>query len=220
MVRPAVESSSMKMKTAISVLLTVIQMFAPVIAASGDRASLQEATKPQVSAPASAPQCETTGTKKLTVACAYTPSLSVDANGETAPRIILNHAVISFVPSDESPLRVELGLTNDSGSKISDQRGVYLAIDDDKGENHMRRLLPHVDFTKLEPDRLSTFEETLLAPAFSPGRYVISIWIPSTVPSWKFQSRHNFLLSSIGVPDAATGLNHIAEFVVAPTKSE
>jgi hypothetical protein len=210
----------MKMKTAISVLLTVIQMFAPVIAASGDRASRQEATTPQVSAPASAPQCETTGTKKLTVACAYTPSLSADANGGTAPRIILNHAVISFIPSDESPMRVELALTNDSGSKISDQRGVYLAIDDDKGENHMRRLLPHVDFTKLEPDRLSTFEETLLAPAFSPGRYVISIWIPSTVPSWKFQSRHNFLLSSIGVPDAATGLNHIAEFVVAPTKSE
>ena len=39
-------------------------------------------------------------------------------------------------------MRVQLTFTNDSGSEIADQRTVYLAIDEEKGENHMRRSLP------------------------------------------------------------------------------
>jgi hypothetical protein len=65
-------------------------------------------------------------------------------------------------------MHVQLTFTNESGSKIADRRTVYLAIDDDKGENHMRRSLPHVDFTKLELDKPVTFQETLLAPHFLP----------------------------------------------------
>jgi hypothetical protein len=80
-------------------------------------------------------------------------------------------------------------------------------IDDDGGENHMRRSLPHVDFTKLEPGRLTKFQEELLAPAFSPSPYIVSIWIPSTDPSLKFDRAHNSLLSSNDGPDLATGLN-------------
>jgi hypothetical protein len=45
------------------------------------------------------------------------------------------------------------------------------------------RSLPHVDITKLEPGRLTMFQKTMLAPAFSPGPYIVSIWIPSTDPS-------------------------------------
>ena len=112
-------------------------------------------------------------------------------------------------------MRIQLTFTNDSGSKIADQRMVYLAIDDEKGENHMRRLLPHMDFRELEPGKLTKFQETLLAPAFSRGPYVVSLWIPSSDPSLKFDPAHNFLLSSNGVPDLATGLNQLAKFTVA-----
>ena len=202
---------SMKIKTAISVL-AVMQMLYPVLVSPHDFALLQEPTKPQ--ALRSAPRCEAIGTSELTMTCAYTAGSSVDADRRTTPRIILNSAVISFIPSDESHMRVELAFTNDSGSKIVDQRTVYLAIDDEKGENHMRRSLPHVDFTKLEPGKLTKFQETLLAPAFSPGPYIVSIWIPSTDLSLKFDPTYNLLLSSKGVPNPATGLNLIAEFTV------
>jgi hypothetical protein len=195
----------MKMKTAISIL-TLTRMLSPALAVPRALALQQAST--------SAPQCEAIGRSELTIACAYSASSSVDADSRAAPRIILNRAVISFIPSNESHMRVQLTFTSDSGSKIADQRTVYLAIDDKKGENHMRRSLPHVDFTKLEPGRLTKFHETLLAPAFSPGAYIVSIWIPSTDPSLKFDPTHNFLLSSNGVPDPATGLNQIAKFTI------
>jgi Domain of unknown function (DUF4832) len=203
----------MKMKMAISIL-TVTQLLSPVLAPPHNLVVLQEQTKPQASASASAPQCEAIDTNELTITCAYTAGSSVGADSRTAPRVLLNRAVISFIPSSESHMHVELTFTNDGGSKIADPRTVYLAIDDERGENHMRRSLPHVDFTKLEPGRLTKFQETLLAPAFSPGQYIVSIWIPSTDPSLKFDRTHNFLLSSKGVPDPVTGLNQIARFTI------
>jgi hypothetical protein len=160
------------------------------------------------------PQCETTGTWQITISCTYTASPAAGSVEGATARVVLNRAVISFIPSDESHMRVELTFTNDGGSKIAGQRMVYLAIDDERGENHMRRSLPHVDFSRLDPGGLMKFQETLLAPAFSPGTYVISIWIPSTEPSMKFNPAQNFLLSSNGVPDPATGLNQIAKFTV------
>jgi hypothetical protein len=202
----------MKMKTAISIL-TVTQMLSPMLAAPYNCALLQELTKSQASA--FAPKCETIGTNELTISCAYTDGSFVDADSRTTPRIILNRMMISLIPSNESHMRVELTFTNDYGSKIADHRTVYLAIDDEKGENYMRRSLPHVDFTKLEPGRHMKFQETLLAPAFPAGPYIISIWIPSTDPSLEFDPTHNFLLSSNGVPDPSTGLNQIAKFTVS-----
>jgi hypothetical protein len=109
-------------------------------------------------------------------------------------------------------MKIELTFTNGSGHKISDPRVVYLQIDDEKGQNHVRRPLPHVDFTKLEPGKPANFQETLLTPGFSVGNYFISLWIPSTDPSLKFDPAHNFLFSANGVPDRATGLNRIAKF--------
>jgi len=162
----------------------------------------------------SPPTRDTTGTNELTLICAYSAGSPVDADSRTAPRIILNRAVISFVPSNDSHMRVQLTFTNDSGSKIVDRRTVYLAIDDDKGENRMRRTLPQVDFTKLERDKPVTFQETLQAPAFSPGTYLISLWIPSTDPSFRFDPKHNFLVSSNGVSLPASGLNQIGKFTI------
>jgi len=200
------------MKTAI-LILTVIQSLSPVFAPLHDLVVPQQPTKPQASA--SAPQCVTIGVTELTITCSYTAGSSVGADSRTAPRILLDRAVISFIPSDESHMSIELTFKNDTGSKIADHRTVYLAVDDERGENHMRRSLPRVDFTKLEPGRLMQFQEVLLAPAFSPGPYIVSIWIPSTDPLLKFDPAHNFLLSSNGVPNPATGLNQIAKFAVA-----
>jgi hypothetical protein len=169
---------------------------------------------PALQASDSPPRCETIETNELTLICAYSAGSPVDADSRTAPRIILNRAVISFVPSNDSRMRVQLTFTNDSGSKITDHRTVYLAIDDDKGGNHVRRSLPHVDFTKLERDKPVTFQETLLTPAFSPGAYLISLWIPSTDPSLTFDPKHNFLVSSNGVTLPASGLNQIGKFTI------
>jgi hypothetical protein len=164
----------------------------------------------------SAPQCEIVGTSELSITCVYSPAEVGGADARSLPRVILNRAEISFKTSNESHMRVELSFTNDSGAQINEPRTVYLAIDDEKGQNHMRRPLPQVDFTKLEPGKPKKFEETLLAPAFSPGPYVVSLWIPSSDPSWKFDPAHNFLLRSAGVPDSVTGLNLVAKFRVGP----
>jgi hypothetical protein len=107
----------MKMKTAITIL-AVTQMLPPTWAVPRALALQEEPTKPRAST--SAPQCETIGTSELTITCAYTASSSVDADSRTAPRIILNRAVISFIPSNESHMHVQLTFTNDSGSKIAD----------------------------------------------------------------------------------------------------
>ena len=161
--------------------------------------------------PTGEPQCETKGTRELTISCKYSVT-AAPLQESTTPRIALNRALISFEPWDESHMHVELTFTNDSDKMIAEKRTIYLAFDDAKGENHMRRPLPHVDFTKLEPGKPMTFEETLLAPAFGPGTYSISLWIPSNDATLKFDRAHNFLLSNEGVPDTESGLNRIAKF--------
>ena len=176
---------------------------------------LQAGSKNGKASPA-APQCEIAETNQITIVCMFSPAATSSADARSVPRVILNRAEMSFKTSSESHMRIQLSFTNDSGGQINEQRTVYLAIDDEKGQNHMRRPLPQVDFTKLEPGKRTKFEETLLAPAFSPGPYIVSLWIPSSDPSWKFDPAHNFLLSSAGVPDAATGLNLVAKFKVGP----
>jgi len=114
-------------------------------------------------------------------------------------------------------MHVELTFSNESDAKIEEKRTIYLALDDAKGQNHMRRPLPHVDFTKLEPGKPMTFEERLLAPAFEPGIYSISLWIPSNDAALKFDPAHNFLLSNEGVPNTESGLNRIADFTATPS---
>jgi hypothetical protein len=201
------------MKTAVLILAATYTLSA-VASAPHDFASPPKPAKPPTATSISAPKCQVTTASHIIIECTYTAGASADANRRTASRIILNRAVISLMPSDDSLMRVALTFTNGTATKIADARTVYLSIDDVKGENHMRRPLPHVDFTKLEPGRRMQFEETLQAPAFSAGQYVISIWIPSTDPALKFDPAHNLLLSSQGVPDLSTGLNHIAKFAV------
>ena len=163
---------------------------------------------------AGAPQCDTQGTSEITISCNYSATATAPRENST-PRIALKRAVISFKPSSESHMHVELTFSNESDAKITEKRTIYIAFDDAKGENHMRRPLPHVDFTKLEPGSPMAFEERLLAPAFEPGSYSISLWIPSNDAAVKFDPAHNFLLSDESVPDIESGLNRIAKFTAA-----
>jgi hypothetical protein len=91
---------------------------------------------------------------------------------------------------------------------------VYIALDDEAGQNHLRRPLPHVDFKKVIPGEPMTFTDRFLAPALRPGCYFVRLWIPSLDPDLKFDAAHNFLLSNQNVSDATSGLNEIATISV------
>jgi hypothetical protein len=122
--------------------------------------------------------------------------------------------MLSFSADEESQMVVELAFTNDGGTRISDSRSVYLAIDDNAGVNHLRRPLRAVDLGELAPGERRTFSDRLPAPAFRPGHYRIYLWAPSPDPSVTFDSASNFLFSSVGIADFSTGLNSLATLTV------
>jgi hypothetical protein len=195
-------------------ILGAIEILAAASASPRPLSSVRQITK--ANPPVSAPECEVLGPREITITCTYAANLSANADPRMVPRIILNRAVISLTPWEGSPMRVELTFTNGTKTRIADHRTLYFAIDDAKGENHVRRQLPSVDLTKLEPGKPMKFEETLLVAKFSAGQYIASLWIPSTVPSQEFNPAHNLLLSSKGVADPVTGLNRLAKFTVSP----
>jgi hypothetical protein len=162
---------------------------------------------------ATAPRCEIAGKNEITIVCEYSAISSHAAIPSGEPKIVLNRAFLSFKTNTESQMRVELTFTNAEATQVSSARSVYLAIDDDSGQNYVRRVLPHIDLRKLTQDQPSAFSERLLTAAFQPGHYIIKLWIPD--PSEMFNPVHNWLLSSNGVPDRATGLNIVAKFTVA-----
>jgi hypothetical protein len=161
------------------------------------------------------PQCETTGTKEITISCSYTPSPRGASDPKDVARIVLNHAELSFEPNHESHMLVELEFTNVGGSSITSAPTVYLAIDDNTGRNVIRRVLPHVDLARLRTGERLTFSDRFLVGAFPGGRYTISLSIPDPEPSRKNIPAYNMLLCSSGVPDPTTGQNTVAHFSVA-----
>jgi hypothetical protein len=163
---------------------------------------------------AGAPKCSTTGDVAITITCTYAATPRSASTGRYAPRIVLNRAVLSLEPKEESDMVAELTFTNESPGPMSARRPVYLAIDDDQGRNYVRRPLPNVDFSKLKPGEPRTFSDHLLIGAFRPMRYTVHLWIPDPDPSLKFNAEHNFLLSSVGVSDTVGGLNVLAQFTV------
>jgi hypothetical protein len=160
------------------------------------------------------PMCETSGKKEITITCDYTVRPQSPPKNTNKPRIVLNRMALSFEANEESLMVVELVFANEGTTRMSDARTVYLAIDDDTGQNHVRRILPQIDFHKLAPGEQLTFSERLLIPAFRPGHYTIELWIPDPDPLLKFNPAHNFLISNVGVADPATGLNKLATFTV------
>jgi len=163
---------------------------------------------------APAPPCQATGAGEIAIACDYS---TVPVNSEQAvsePRIALNHAALSFQTKHDGWTSVELTFTKLDAAPVSEPRLVYLAVDDDSRHNFIRRVLPKVDFRSLATGQRTEFRERLLIPAFQPGHYRIELWIPSSDPSLKFNTKSNFLVSSLGVADKKTGLNRIATFSV------
>jgi hypothetical protein len=188
---------------------------APSLAAGSERNWYQSgspAVQSHADDSSEAPRCQIEGQEEITIKCDYSPLPPSHSDGGDELRIVLNRAIFSFKTGNESQMHIELTFTNQSATRISVGHTVYLAIDDNKGQNHMRRHLPHVDFGKLETNQPLTFSETLLSPAFSQGHYWIHLWIPASDSSLKLDPAHNLLLSSIGVPDRTTGLNTLAEF--------
>jgi hypothetical protein len=184
----------------------------------GEISKVQSGSRVPGSAPSRssfASPCETVGKEEITIACSYTATPHSASKDITTPRIVLNRIMISFEPKEESHMVVELTFTNEGATRISDARPTYLAIDDDTGQNYVRRVLQQVDFRKLAPGQRLGFSERLLVGSFRPGHYTIYLWIPNPDPALKFNPARNFLLSSEGVGDSATGLNMLARFTVA-----
>jgi hypothetical protein len=168
---------------------------------------------PFMSAPS---RCETAGRQQITIMCDYAATPRAPSDDGKTTRIVLNRILISFEPTDESHMHVNLTFTNGGTTRISRAHTAYLVIDDDAGQNHVRRVLQQVDFRKIAPRQRLAFSEWLLISSFRPGHYTIYLWIPDPDPSLKFISSRNFLLSSVGVADPQTGLNALASFTVMP----
>lgn len=176
------------------------------------QASSQDPSYKPRSAVTVAPKCETSGESELTIRCSY---LRQKNSGSSLSPIALIRASFSFKTNDESHMRVELAFVNESAAPFTDARSVYLEIDDSHGQNHVRRVLPRVDLTKIRSGQPVTFSEILLTPAFSPGDYVIHLWIPSKDPARQFDSSQNLLLRGTSVANLQSRLNTLATFTVA-----
>jgi hypothetical protein len=109
---------------------------------------------------------------------------------------------------------IQLTFTNESDVAFAGSRTVYIAFDDEAGQNHIRRPLPHVDFQNLVSREPMTFSDQFLAPALEPGRYFVRLWIPDPSPALKFDAAHNFLLSNEGMADLSSGLDRIATVLI------
>lgn len=163
------------------------------------------------------PQCTTTGTNEITITCDYTAAPRSKSESDDKPRVVLNRAVISFDPFDEANLRLELTFTNEGTGRTLEERKIYLSVDDDRGRNYVRRLTK-IDFHNLDRGERRTHSDVMLVAVFRPGHYTVHLWIPDPDPAFKFEATHNFLFSSVGVPEMTTVLNRLADFTVAPSK--
>ena len=146
----------------------------------------------------SQPRCETKGEEQIVITCSYRSALGPASHDKSRSRIAITRAVISFRPDESSKMRAELTFTNTGTGRSSDARTVYLEIDDNAGNNYVRRSLPTVDFRKLSPGKAVTFSEQLRVFAFPPGQYTIALWIPSSEAALKFNP-HGIFSSAVPV---------------------
>src|SRR6266852_273166 len=111
------------------------------------------ASVPPANESRSGPQCQTTGKDEITITCSYTAKPRSALYGKRDLSVALNRASLSLKTDDANDMQVELTFTNIGSAPISDALTVYLAIDDDKANNYVRRTLPSVDFRKLMPGK-------------------------------------------------------------------
>src|SRR6266852_6974541 len=158
--------------------------------------------------------CRVTVSADFSLDCSYVAGSSALAS---TPHLRLVQASLSFDVKSESYMSLSLTITNEDTHRLEQQRPVFLVIDDTKGMNYVRRLLPHVDLGSLKPNETRTFSERLLVPAFNSGDYVISLWIPSSDPGETYKAERNFLLVGETVANETTRLNELAHFTVKRT---
>jgi len=200
----------------LGILILSLAAHRPAHAADSWHALPQDASHAATSAQTKstdAVPCHAEGSE-ITLACDYAAIATPTGEASGEARIVLNHADFSFKTKHDNWMRVELTFSNPGAAKMAESRQVYLAVDDAEGHNYIRRPLPHADLRSLAPGERQTFSDRLLIPALRPGSYVIHLWIPDPNPSLQFNSAHNLLLSSAGVPDRKTGLNTLATFTV------
>lgn len=196
------------------VLLTICTAFVPPRKSSGEGQSASRQTILPRTEISNKRICEAAGNQEITIACNYTAIQRDPQKDESDPWIVLDRLIVSFDPHKESEMRIGVTFTNAGATRVPDNRAVYLAIDDEAGNNRVRRVLPHVDLGRIGPGESVTFSERLLVGAFMPGGYFFRFWIPDPSPSLKFNSTCNLLLGSEGVPDSSTGMNTLAELRV------
>jgi hypothetical protein len=163
--------------------------------------------------PDNQPRCVISGTREISIACDYTAMPPDSGQAASKPQIALSHAELAFDTKEDNWVRLSFRFTRLDNQPLEPRR-VYLAIDDDRGNNFIRRPLPAIDLAALATGQSSQLEQHLLFPALQPGHYQISLWIPSNDPLLKFKAANNWLVSSYGVPDVNSGLNRIAAFSV------
>jgi hypothetical protein len=155
--------------------------------------------------------CQATTDKELILDCSYRAG-----SGEfvSSPHLRLIHASLSFEVKGENYMSLSLHIANEDTVRLAERRTAFIEIDDAKGNNYLRRPLPHTDLGLVEPGKTRTFSEKLLVGSFLPGDYIISLWIPSPEPEETYNSRKNFLLRGENVADPETALNKLAHFTV------
>jgi hypothetical protein len=163
-----------------------------------------------------APKCSISGTDEITITCDYPSPARSSSGSADSPRIALNHAVISFDPTEEGMLDLALTFAKEPADIQLTSRPVYFEIDDDSGRNYVRRLTV-VDFSKLTAQP-RTFSEKMNSPILPIGHFIMYLWIPDPNPALRFDRAHNFLLNNPGVSDAAKGLNKLADLTVTKSK--
>ena len=111
-------------------------------------------------------------------------------------------------------MSLSLQIANEDTFRLAEQRTVFIEVDDTKGNNYLRRPLPHTDLGLVGPGQTRTFSEKVLVGSFQPGDYIIFLWIPSAETGQTYNSKKNFLLGgeSVAIPDS--GLNKLAQFKV------
>lgn len=103
------------MKQAVAAKTLLAMSLVPSLAAVRDVRSIPE-NAPQV---LGVTKCDVSGATQITITCNYTGAPQ-DANVTNAiPRIVLNHAMLSFETNNESHRKIELTFTNQSAAAIS-----------------------------------------------------------------------------------------------------
>lgn len=171
-------------------------------------------TAPANTTSATSPKCEVAGTRQLHIVCEFTPVKEESFPPGSAGLVAITYAELTFGTRDENWANITLKLMKLNDAAFSEEHLVYLEIDDDAGNNYIRRLLPGVKLSALAAGKPGEFTEHILFPALRPGHYEVKLWMPSAEPKNKFSPAHNLLVSSIGVGDEATGLNRLAAFSV------